>query len=364
MNALKTVKEWLKAGNNSLWVTTAALMLVGTVSIYQVAPFQEMRMGFPDGFYFGRYMPYLLFGIIMMIGCSRMSKKFMIRFSYVLGAFGCFLMLLTMVEPHIIRGAARYVPLFGVVNLDPFMMTLPAYIVLISNWLSKETTKEKKIKIWLICSAITVYIMFAAIMAPYMMIAAAYGLAFLVMTMQTRKNMPMAFYTSIALGLGLVAAFSYSVLTNSYMHARLEHIMYGTSYTVQAAKAVIHSSSLIGSNPESIQAITNLPEVHTDFMFAGIIGKMGLLMGGLVLLLYVWTSAAILKTTHNTSQFRKLFGFGVFTVFVLNFFGNIDTSIGGLQHASYLPFMSCTWNELIAFCIMFGFLLASKVETK
>jgi rod shape determining protein RodA len=140
-------------------------------------------------------------------------------------------------------------------------------------------------------------------------------------------------------------------------------MLYGTSYTVQATKAVIHSSSLIGSNPESIQALTNLPEVHTDFIFAGIIGKMGLLMGGLVLLLYVWTSAAILKTTHNTSQFRKLLGAGVLTVFILGFFGNMDTSIGGLQYASYLPFMSCRWNALLSFCLMFGFVLA-KPERK
>ena len=360
MNALKKVKEWLKTGNNSLWVATAALILVGTLSIYQIAPFQEMRMELPEGFYFGRYLPYLIFGIIMMVGCSKMSKKFMIQFSYILGAFGCFLMLITMVEPHIIRGAARYVPLFGVVNIDPFMMTLPAYIVLMSNWLSKETTKEKKFRIWLGCSAITVFIMFTAIMAPYMIIAAAYALVFLVMSIQTRKNMPMAFYTSIALGLGLVAAFSYSVLTNSYMHARLEHIMYGTSYTVQAAKAVIHSSSLIGSNPEAIQALTNLPDVPTDFMFAGIVGKMGYLMGALVLMLYIWASTSIYRTTQNASQFRKLLGAGVLTVFIFGFFGNMDTSIGGLQHASYLPFMSCSWNALLSFCIMFGFLLGQK----
>ena len=363
MNVLKKVKEWLNTGNNSLWVAIAAMVLIGTTSIYQLAPFQEMRMGLSEEFFFHRYVPYLIFGLIMMIGCSRMSKKIMIWFSYILGVFGYFLMLLTMVEPHIIYGTARYVSLFGVVNIDPFMLTLPAYIVLISNWLSKEITKEKKFKIWLGCSAVTVFIMYTAIMAPYMMMAAAYALAFFVMTTQSRKNMPMAFYTSIALGLGLFATFSYSVLTNSYMHARLEHIMYGTSYTVQAAKAVMHSSSLIGSNPESIQAITNLPEVHTDFMFAGIVGKMGYLMGVLVLLLYVWTSTCIIKTTHNASRFRRLLGFGVFAVFVLNFFGNIDTSIGGLQHASYLPFMSCTWNELLAFCIMFGFLL-SKPEQK
>lgn len=56
-------------------------------------------------------------------------------------------------------------------------------------------------------------------------------------------------------------------------------MLYGTSYTVQATKAVIHSSSLIGSSPESIQALTNLPDVPTDFMFASIVGKMGYLMG-------------------------------------------------------------------------------------
>jgi cell division protein FtsW (lipid II flippase) len=196
-----------------------------------------------------------------------------------------------------------------------------------------------------------------------MLMAGTYVLTFMVLTLQARKNMPAAFYTSLALGAAIFAAFACAVLTHPHVQARLESMLYGTSYTVQATKAVIHSSSLIGSNPESIQALTNLPEVHTDFIFAGIIGKMGLLMGGLVLLLYVWTSAAILKTTHNTSQFRKLLGFGVFAVFVLNFFGNIDTSIGGLQHASYLPFMSCRWNALLSFCLMFGFLLA-KPEKK
>lgn len=362
MNALKKVKEWLKTGNNSLWVATAAMIAIGTIAIYLLAPFQEIRRGYPEGFLFGRYLPYLIFGIIMMIGCSRMSKKFMIRFSYVLMTFGMLLLGISIIQPHYVMGTTRYVVFCGM-NLDPYMLMLPAYIVLVSNWLSKETSKDKKFQVWLGCSVLTAIIVFMAINAPYMLMAGTYVLTFMVLTLQARKNMPAAFYTSLALGAAIFAVFACGVLTMPHVHARLESMLYGTSYTVQATKAVIHSSSLIGSNPESIQALTNLPEVHTDFMFAGIIGKMGLLMGGLVLLLYVWASAAILKTTHNTSQFRKLLGFGVFAVFILNFLGNIDTSIGGLQHASYLPFMSCTWNELLAFSIMFGLLL-SKPEQK
>ena len=200
-------------------------------------------------------------------------------------------------------------------------------------------------------------------MRVYIRLAGTYVLTFMVLTLQARKNMPAAFYTSLALGAAIFAVFAYGVLTMPHVHARLESMLYGTSYTVQATKAVIHSSSLIGSNPESIQALTNLPDVPTDFMFAGIVGKMGYLMGALVLMLYIWASISIHRTTQNASQFRKLLGAGVLTVFILGFFGNVDTSIGGLQHASYLPFMSCSWNALLSFCIMFGFLLA-KPEKK
>ena len=362
MNALKKVKEWLKSGNNQLWVATAAMIVIGTIAIYLLTPFLEIRRGYPEGFLFGRYLPYLIFGIIMMIGCSRMSKKFMIRFSYVLMAFGMLLLGISIIQPHYVMGTTRYVPFFDV-NLDPYLLMLPAYIVLISNWLSKEITKDKKFRVWLGCSVLTAIIVFMAINAPYMLMAGTYVLTFMVLTLQARKNMPAAFYTSLALGAAIFAVFACAVLTHPHVQARLESMLYGTSYTVQATKAVIHSSSLIGSNLESIQALTNLPDVPTDFMFAGIVGKMGYLMGALVLMLYIWASTSIYRTTQNASQFRKLLGAGVLTVFILGFLGNIDTSIGGLQHASYLPFMSCGRNALLSFCIMFGFLLA-KPEKK
>ena len=80
-------------------------------------------------------------------------------------------------------------------------------------------------------------------------------------------------------------------------------------------------------------------------------------------MLYIWASISIHRTTQNASQFRKLLGAGVLTVFILGFFGNVDTSIGRLQQARYPPFMSCSWNALLSFCIMFGFLLA-KPEKK
>ena len=228
MNALKKVKEWLKTGNNSLWVAMAALIALGTLSIYLLAPYQEIRLDLPRGFFFGRYLPYLVLGIAMMIGCSRMSKKFMMRFCYVLGGFSVLLLLISILQPHYIRGASRYVPFMGV-NLNPYMLMLPAYIVLISNWLSRETTKNKKLWIWLGCSTLTLFIVYAAIMAPYMAMAATYIAVFFMQTMLTRKKLPMAFYTSVALGVGLFAAFAYGVLTMPHVHARLSGMLYGTS---------------------------------------------------------------------------------------------------------------------------------------
>ena len=360
MEMLEKIKTWLKTGNNSLWMATAALIALGTLSIYLLAPYQEMRSGMPQGFFFGRYLPYLIFGIIMMISCSRMSQKSIIRFSYILGGFSILLLLFSFVQPHYIHGANRYVP-FMWVNLNPYLLMLPAYIVLMSNWLSKESTKRNKIIVWFGSTALTLLIVFAAIRAPYMSMAATYCLAFLVLTMLARKKMPATFYTSIAICVGIGALFVTAVLTMPHVHARLSEMMYGTSYMVQAAKNAIHSSSFIGSNAESIQAIIALPDVHTDLMFAGIVAKMGLLVGGLVIALYLWAAVLIAKKSEDTTQFRKLMNNGILAVFILGMFGNITTSIGGLQYASYLPFMSCSWNALLSFCIMFGFIL-SKPE--
>lgn len=361
MNALKKVKEWLKVGNRSLWVATAAMIAIGTIAICLVTPYVATTIGFSENslILIYKYIPYLVLGVLMLIGCSRASKKFMLVFSYILCSIGCLFILMTMISPDIVAGTARYVYLFSTINVDPFMLTLPAYIVLMSHWLSTEHPRNKKIWIWLCCSLLTLFIVMAAFNAPYMSMVATYAMVFFMMSWVSRKNMPMVFYTSIVLGLGMLVMFGYSVATIPHVYTRLASMMYGTSYAVQSAHNAIHSSGLFGSTPESLHALTYLPDMANSFMFASIICKMGTVPGFLIFALYTWTSCLILERIQAASLFNKLFAVGVLIVFVLGYFGNMSTSIGGIQYDSYLPFMSYACTNLLLYCIMFGFLLSN-----
>ncbi|MBR5575546.1 MAG: FtsW/RodA/SpoVE family cell cycle protein [Alphaproteobacteria bacterium] len=107
-----------------------------------------------------------------------------------------------------------------------------------------------------------------------------------------------------------------------------------------------------------------LPDIATDFMFLGIMGRFGLSTGILVLMLYIWTGKLIAKQAAETKdQFQKLLCVGTLMIFALSAFFNISTSIVGIMHTSYLPFMSYSRFGMLSFCIMFGFLLV-KPEKK
>ena len=358
MNALKKVKEWLKVGNRSLWVAIAMMIILGTVAICLVTPYSAVSMGFSENRFIYKYIPFLIFGVLILIGCSRVSKKFMLIFSYILLAIGCAFILIRMISPDIITGSARYIHFFDLLSIDSFMLTLPAYIVLMSHWLSAESSQKKKVWIWLGSSLLTLFIVVAAFNALYPAMVATYVMSFFMMSCISRKNIPMVFYTSILLVLAVLGMLVYFVATVPHIHARLASMVYGTSYSVQMAQNALRSCSLFGSNPESIYVLNNLPDEYNCFMFASIICKMGGAIGLLIFFLCTWTTDLLLEKIKNTSMFNKLFAIGVLVVFVTGYFGNMSTSIGGIQYEGYLPFMSFALTSLLAYCIMFGFLLS------
>ena len=354
MKCLTKIYNWLKTGNNALWLATFAMMLLGTLSICFVSPVQEFRNGIEQGFFFKRYIAYLLLGTGLLIACSKMSKKFMLRVCYVLGGLGLLLLLWSIIDHIPVKGSVRYAFVLGL-SFNPYVLMLPAYVVLVSNWLSKDTTNNKKFWIWLSLSVLTLFIAMAAFLAPYVIMAETYLILFMFLTMLARKKMPAPFYTSMAIAFGLTIAGIIAVMTTPYMQTRIVAMLQGGDYLTAAAHKAIHASSLIGSNAESLQALAGIPDVHTDFMFAGVVAKFGVLAGVLLLLLYTWTTLLMMKKLDNTSLFYKLMCGGVLVLFMM---GNISTSLGGLQFASYLPFMSYSGSMLLVFCMLFGFVLA------
>ena len=363
MKVIDKIKEWLSKDKRALWTATLSMIVMGMIAIAYVSPYMAMRTGWPVHTFTVNYIPYLILGLLMLWGCSKMPKKLMISLSYVMLGFGLFLLMMSVLNPFIIKGAARYVPFCGV-NLNPYMLILPAYVVLVSHWLSKETTPNNQMMRWIGSGLLTAVICMAAFFAPYMYMVMTYSMIFIVITMYANKNMPHVLKASLLLAAGFFVGVFVTGMSLPHVTRRLIQVVTGDGYLVEMTHRVMRETGLFWYTNGSIESIGHLPVIATDFMFSGIMGRFGLCTGILVLMLFIWTGKLIAKQAAETNdQFQKLLCVGTLMIFALSAFFNISTSIGGIMHTSYLPFMSFSRSGMIAFCIMFGFLLA-KPEKK
>lgn len=350
---LAKIKNWLKTDNHLLFTSITALILIGVLAMYCIGPYFDARIQHEAGFLFGKSIPFFVIGYLLMLGCSRLSKKWLLRISWGLGIVGLMLMIKTIVSPIFIMGSARYVKI-GTAMIDPFVITLPAYIVLMSHWLSKEKTKQTWITIG--TTLLTLFIALAAFMAPYVFIAQVYLLLFLIMGFKARKNMPWVFYTGMAIFTGLVLLMLLAVFHWPHIqHKIMNHGNYAVQLSVQAVK----SSALVGSTQESLALLPKMVNGIDDFVLSSLIAKFGYLMGLLVLALYGFVAKGLTNAIRNTKdQFARMLATGTLGLFAFYILMALAVALGVLATAAYWPFISFGGTLFLTWCILFGFVMA------
>ena len=354
------VKNWMNTDNHLLWVSTIALIVLGLVGMFFIGPYEAARLNMPTNIFFNKYLSFVLAGTVLLYGFSKLPKKWIIRLSWVLGVVAFLLILKTIIAPIIIFGSARYV-LLGYTYIDPFVMMLPAYIVLMSNWLSKD--KANKTWTTIGTTALTAFIVLAAIHAPYIFIAQVYMLLFVIMTFKARKNVPGAFYLGIGTLIVFAALMILAAFTMPHVQMRLMHFIDGNPMYSQAWYAVqaLTHSTLIGGTTESLRMLSVLPESVSDYMFTGMVAKFGILMGLLILALYGFIAKGLVNMTRNTEdKFNKMLSCGTLGLFAIYTIEALMGAFGILAAAAYWPFINYAGTMFFAWCILFGFVIAAN----
>ena len=323
-------------------------MIVGLFALYFVGPYEAARLHADPNSIFVKMVPFFILGFVLLIACSRLPKTWLIRICVALGAVGLILILKTLVAPEYVNGSARYVRLGGTV-INPFVITLPAYIVLMSRWLGLE-----KPKTWTAILT-TLFIMFAAIHAPNVFMAQVYFLLFLVMGFRARKNAPIVFYSGLAI---LAVLVLFMMLAASCLNHVQLRLMNGNDLTGISLDAIKHSA-LFGGTSESGVALSKLPFVTTDFMVTGIIAKFGFLIGAFVLFLYGLITRGLIKAIRTTSdKFFKMLSVGTLALFAIYAIAAISVAFGLITTSACLPFISFGGTMLVTWCVLFGFVLS------
>ena len=349
-----------------------ALSAIFVVSAGSVA---AERIGMPWYFYLVKAIPFYCVGLVFLFASSFLSTKWVLRVSAANLLFGLALLPLTVVAPHIINNSARFVS-FGFFNIMPADIMKPGFIIMTAYFLSRM--KERyganiffnrdawRFDTWLswvyylALFGLTVLIVFNH---PDFGTAVLYLLVFCAMVFIA--GLPLVLIPVFACigALMLTVAF----FTLGHVHRRIIAFFTGTGDTYQVDNSIdsIRHGGLLGSGDDAFVK-QYLPDVHTDFIFAAIAEDLGAIMAcGLLLLLFFVFRRLITNATNARDLFVLYATGGTAALFGTQICFNMLTTLNLFAPKGMtLPFISYGGSSLLAYCLLFGMILAIVREDK
>ncbi|HXI87245.1 MAG TPA: FtsW/RodA/SpoVE family cell cycle protein, partial [Parvularculaceae bacterium] len=275
-----------------------------------------------------------------------------------------FLMALAFLIGPDINGAKRWLSI-GPLSLQPSEFAKPGFVVAVS-WMLAESARNPAFPGKLIAGVAYVVLLFLLVNEPdygQAMLATAVGaLMFFIIGWS---------WTSIA-ALGVIAsgAIASGYLFAPHIAKRIDGFLNpggAGTYQVNKALEAINHGGLFGRGVEGATVKMQLPDAHTDFIFAVAGEEGGFILSVVIVTLFAaLVSRLLIRATGLKSLFAQCAVSGLAALIGLQSFINIGVNLRILPAKGMtLPFISYGGSSLLATGLTFGLILAlSRVETR
>ena len=351
------------------------LILLSVIFALSAGSVAAERIGQNWHFFLVKAIPFYVLGLAVLFGASFLNKKQVLLLSGANLAFGLALLPVTVVAPHIINNSARFVS-FGFVNVMPADIMKPGFVIMTAYFLAKM--KEKyganiffnksawRFDTWLSWSyylALFGIVEFIVFFHPDFGTAVLYGLVLSAMTFIA--GLPLVLIP-VLIGVGLLGLLT-AFFTLPHVHRRIISFFTGTGDTYQVDRSVdsIRHGGLLGSGDDAFVK-QSLPDAHTDFIFATIAEDLGAILAcGLLVVLFFVFRRLIINATNSRDLFVLYAAGGTAALFASQVCFNMLTTLNLFAPKGMtLPFISYGGSSLLAYCLLFGMVLAIIREDK
>lgn len=349
--------------------------LFGLLSISLTAVYSATRDSFGH-YYAGKQLVFAAIGLMLFFYCRRYNYRLLAKNAHIIYGIGICLLLSLYLIGKRVNGATSWIDL-GVINLQPSEFTRLSTLLLLAR-LYEINQGECK-------SHLQVGFALLILLLPTLLVLLQpdLGMSLIYLSMFTCFFLLTRLSLSIHLtAAGLLLAASvclYGLYTyapdiffqvvrphqlerlTSFIHP--EHDPLGSGYQYMQARKVVGSGQLGGTGLlPMLRSGVNLPEQHTDFIFAVIAQQWGFIGASSLLLLYFLLLYRLVHWAMNTPDpFASFFISGMVMMWSFQIFVNIGMNIGltpitGLT----LPFVSYGGSSLLSNLI--GFALVTKMK--
>lgn len=259
-----------------------ALIFIGLILSFAASPATAEQLGLNSNYFVKRHAFFAIPAIGLMIGVSFLTPKLIRRFALLMFCVGIGLMVYTLFAGDAVKGSRRWISLVGF-SLQPSEIVKPAFILLIA-WFFSENARRPEIPGNVF--AMVLLVIFGALLVAQPDIGQT---ALITLTWCAVFFMAGLSWIWISiLGAMSVGGMGAAYLFIPHVTGRIDRFINpesGDNYQVTKALEAFFSGGWFGRGPGEGVVKRNVPDSHTDFIFA-VIGEEFGIIACLVLVLF------------------------------------------------------------------------------
>jgi cell division protein FtsW len=349
--------EWWWTVDRLLLGALVALVLIGIVLLLAASPPVAIRLG-ADPFHFvNRQALYLVPALAVLGATSLLSPRHVRRVAVIVFFASLALVLATLVAGAEIKGARRWINLFGV-SLQPSEFMKPAFVVL-AAWIFSESARRPEMPTTMFAG-----LLLGAAVTP-LVLQPDFGQSVLLVLIWCTLFFLSGLAWKWVLGLAAFAAAAVAAAYQLIPHVanRIQRFVdpsSGDTFQIDTAIESFVRGGWIGRGPGEGTVKRILPDGHADFIFAVAAEEFGIALCLFLVSLFAFVVLrALFHAQHDQDPFVRLAVSGLALLFGLQSSIAMAVNLHLLPAKGMtLPFISYGGSSLISLAFGMGMLVA------
>jgi len=354
-----------KGTDTGLIISMILLFALGLFTLYASSESYAVRV-FGDSMYFvKRHLISMAVGIVLLIAAACVPLEFTRRCLAVI-FLGTFVLCLMTFLPGIgdeRNGATRWIKLPGLGTFQPSEAAKIAVVMYLANLFDKKAERmdDPRASVYPAAVGVMLFVFVIFFQNDFSTSIFILGIALMMFLLAGIKWRWFIAFALFAIPLGILFVFVSEYRVNRVIAwIRPDYDIMGINYQLNASRRAISAGGLWGAGfGTGLEYVTKIPEVQSDFIFAGWTEAMGLF--GVVLylgiLFYFEYRCVVTALTANT-RFKSLLVFGLALSILAQSLMNCGVVSGSLPSTGIpLPFFSSGGSSLIMTMISCGLII-------
>jgi cell division protein FtsW len=351
------LSDWWWTVDRPLMGAIIALMLCGVILSLAASPPVAVRIGLDPFHFFNHHVMFLLPSFMVMVGVSFLSPRQIRRSALIVFAISIALIVVTLLIGPEVKGSRRWITLLGV-NIQASEAAKPAFVV-VAAWLFSESAKRPEMPATSMALVLLLLFISLLVMEPdfgqTMLISMVWGALFFI------AGMRMIWVFGLA-GVASAGLFTAYMLV-PHVAGRIKRFMNpatGDTFQVDTAMEAFSNGGWFGLGPGEGIAKRNLPDSHTDFVFAVAAEEFGIVLCLALLALFAFVVIRTLARAYrNEDMFSRFAASGLAILFGVQAAINMSVNLQLIPAKGMtLPFISYGGSSIVSLAYGVGMMLA------